>query len=105
MASLLPLIQDILPMILPSSIHITKASEVNPPSAPAERARTEGSDDATVTAVGPRVIHKNAVVNKTDKICASGKSPLSKPHNAQAAEDERFRCFMSCIACTSWVQS
>lgn len=105
MASLLPLIQDILPMILPSSIHITKASEVNPPSAPAGRVRTEGSDDATVTAVGPRVIHKDAVVNKTDKICASGKSPLSKPIMLRGQKTSDSGPFISCIVCTSWVQS
>lgn len=61
MASLLPIIQDILPMILPSSVHITKADEIGPlPTIP-----TGGK-------VEPRVVSRDAMVNKTDKLCATG---------------------------------
>ncbi|KAK4187499.1 RmlC-like cupin domain-containing protein [Podospora australis] len=63
MASLLPLVQDILPMILPASISITKAADILPPA-------TENSASGeNVSRV--RVISRNAVVDKTDKMCAS----------------------------------
>jgi hypothetical protein len=60
MASLLPLIQDILPMILPASVSVTKATEILPP----DTQPSEGQD--------VRVISRNAVVDKTDRMCTSG---------------------------------
>jgi hypothetical protein len=71
MASLLPLIQDILPMILPSSIHITKASEILPPSVLTSEAT---GTDAVEGHAEPRVVSRDAIVNKTDKMCATGQS-------------------------------
>lgn len=69
MASLLPIIQDILPMILPSTVHITKADEIQPlPDHP-----EEGTDAVQgIGAVEPRVVSRDAIVNKTDKLCATG---------------------------------
>jgi hypothetical protein len=64
MASLLPLIQDILPMILPASITVTKAADILPPV-------TERSGDGQERS-GVQVISRNAVVDKTDRMCASG---------------------------------
>ncbi|KAK4159446.1 RmlC-like cupin domain-containing protein [Cladorrhinum sp. PSN259] len=68
MAALVPLIQEIMPMILSGSISVTKAADVLPPPPP-----TPASDES-----GPppleesvRVVSKNAVVGKSDKICAS----------------------------------
>lgn len=66
-------------MILPSSIHIAKASELDPPTTTSARAPAGGGDIAPDTAVGPRVIRKDAIVNKTDKMCASGESTSSEP--------------------------
>jgi hypothetical protein len=68
MASLLPLIQDILPMILPASVSVTKATDILPP----ETQPSEGQGGAEGKAAGVRVISKNAVVDKTDKMCTSG---------------------------------
>lgn len=65
-------------MILPSSIHITKASEILPPSGLSPGEGADGSRDAAAT-VEPRVISRNAIVNKTDKMCATGK--FSPPHS------------------------
>ena len=66
MASLLPIIQEILPMILPTSISVTKASEILPPTL----STAEGNpDDAWA---GVRVLSRDAVVNKTDKMCVTG---------------------------------
>ncbi|KAL2151181.1 hypothetical protein VTH82DRAFT_6279 [Thermothelomyces myriococcoides] len=63
MASLLPLIQDILPMILPASVTVTKAADILPGGA--------GSNDATAATSGVRVISRNAVVGKADNMCTS----------------------------------
>ncbi len=68
MASLLPLIHDILPMIMPSSIHITKASDLLPT---ATLSNEEGDLEA---ASGVKIIKRDAIINKSDKICASGRS-------------------------------
>jgi hypothetical protein len=57
MTSLLPIIEDILPIIMPSTVHVTKASELD-----AGTSQTQG------------MIRKGAIVGKSDKICASGKS-------------------------------
>lgn len=56
MTSLLPIIKDILPIIMPSAVHITRASELD-----GGTGQTEG------------MIRKGAIVGKSDKICASGK--------------------------------
>lgn len=57
MASLLPFISEILPMIMPASTHVTAAKDLQP-------------DHPTVE--GP-VIRRAAVVDRCDKMCASGK--------------------------------
>lgn len=59
MASLIPLINDLLPMIVSSPVFVTKAN-------------TLGAPDATLQP-GP-ANEANAVVSKSDKLCASGKS-------------------------------
>ena len=65
MASFLPIIEDILPMILPASISVVKAVEIMPHLPP--------PDDAQGAASGVRVISRNAVVDKSGKLCATGK--------------------------------
>lgn len=61
MASLLPLISEILPMIMPSSTRITRAKQLEP---------------AHPTVEGP-VIQREAIVNKCDKMCALGEKAHS----------------------------
>ncbi|AEO59802.1 hypothetical protein MYCTH_2308340 [Thermothelomyces thermophilus ATCC 42464] len=63
MTSLLPLIQDILPMILPASVTVTKAADILPGET--------GSSETAAATPGVRVISRNAVVGKTDKMCTS----------------------------------
>ncbi|GAB1317764.1 Cupin type-2 domain-containing protein [Madurella fahalii] len=63
MASLLPLIHDILPMIMPASIAVTKAADILPP--PTEPGEQDGGRPRV------QVISRNAIVDKTDKMCAS----------------------------------
>lgn len=58
MMSLLALIPDILPMIMPGNVQVTKASDLE-----AQRA---GKDSA--------MIRQGAVVGKTDKMCATGEA-------------------------------
>lgn len=67
MASLLPLIHDILPMVLPASIAVTKAADVLPP--PTDPGEQNGERPRV------QVISRNAVVEKSDKMCASGEHP------------------------------
>lgn len=62
MASLLPIIQDILPMILTGSVEVTKSSDIIP-----AETETTGIEETA----GVRVISRNAMVDKTDKMCAS----------------------------------
>ena len=59
-------------MILPSSIHITKAEEIIPPTS--NDTDANGDAGAVTTSTEPRVISKDAIVNKTDKMCATGES-------------------------------
>ncbi|KAK3346618.1 RmlC-like cupin domain-containing protein [Lasiosphaeria hispida] len=80
MASLLPIISEILPMILPSSISVTKSRDILPPPPPEDNGIREPS--------GVRVLSRNAVVNKTDKMCASvlivkPKSSSTVRHNGE----------------------
>jgi hypothetical protein len=65
MASLLPIISDIIPMIIPSTTHVTHARDLEP---------------SHPTVEGP-VIKRPAVVGKCDKMCASGElgQPPSPP--------------------------
>ncbi|KAL8282497.1 hypothetical protein RB600_005783 [Gaeumannomyces tritici] len=126
MASLLPLIQDLLPMILPTQIHITRGRDLAPERAPATGSSPEprldlpdvasGPSDKTAvsstpdggagedknralgaisdvaaaltgataaagphgellrTAAGKGVVRRDAIVNKTDRMCASAHS-------------------------------
>jgi hypothetical protein len=55
MTSLLPIIQDILPILMPSAVHVTRATELD-----AATGQTDG------------MIRKGAIVGKSDKICATG---------------------------------
>ncbi|KAK1479176.1 cupin domain-containing protein, partial [Colletotrichum cuscutae] len=59
MASLIPLINDLIPMIVPSSVSVTKATTLRPPNATLNPASANEAD---------------AVVSKSDKLCASGSS-------------------------------
>jgi hypothetical protein len=77
MAALLPFLQDLLlPMIMPSSIHIAKAGDITPqPKEVQEKVLAE--DRGTIGVNGKkkeiRVITRDAIINKTDKMCATGK--------------------------------
>ncbi|EAQ83450.1 hypothetical protein CHGG_09854 [Chaetomium globosum CBS 148.51] len=62
MASLLPLIEDLLPMILPASVAITKATDILPPA-------TQSGEDGETPEI--RVVSRHAVIDKTDKMCTS----------------------------------
>ncbi|KAK3347548.1 RmlC-like cupin domain-containing protein [Neurospora tetraspora] len=64
MASLLPIIDDILPMILPSSISVTRKTDIIPPIPP-----VIGTADGKSHRV--RVYSRDAVVNKLDKVCST----------------------------------
>jgi mannose-6-phosphate isomerase-like protein (cupin superfamily) len=55
MASLLPIISDIIPMIIPSTTHVVRAADLEP---------------THPTVEGP-VTNRRAIVNKCDKMCAS----------------------------------
>jgi len=54
MASAIPILKDLIPMIMPSSVHITRSTELD-----AGTGQTDG------------MIRKGAIVGKSDKICAS----------------------------------
>ncbi|OHF04666.1 cupin, partial [Colletotrichum orchidophilum] len=56
MASLIPLINDLIPMIVSSSVSVTKASTLRPPNATLDPASANEAD---------------AIVSKSDKLCAS----------------------------------
>ncbi|KAM7191706.1 RmlC-like cupin domain containing protein [Naviculisporaceae sp. PSN 640] len=98
MAALLPIISELLPMIMPASISVTKASDVFPPEfLPAssdidadptreQQANSNGNGHINGATVGssnekkpPRtrngngikIISRDAIVNKTDKMCAT----------------------------------
>ncbi len=64
-------------MILPSAIHIAKADEILPPPLSPREAANVAKDGAAT--VENRVIIRDAIVNKTDKMCATGKSNLQPP--------------------------
>ncbi|KAK3388618.1 RmlC-like cupin domain-containing protein [Sordaria brevicollis] len=66
MASLLPIIDDILPMILPTSVSITKKTDIIPlvpPMVP--------NADGTPGTHRVRVYSRDAVVGRLDKICST----------------------------------
>jgi hypothetical protein len=77
MASLLPIIKDILPILMPSTVHVTKASEL---------------DSATGQTDG--MIRKGAIIGKSDKICASGMSVRSALDQARPGS-----CLLLWISC------
>ncbi|KAK4227322.1 RmlC-like cupin domain-containing protein [Podospora fimiseda] len=70
MAALVPLIQEILPMILPGSISVTKSAEVLPPPPPPPTSK-ESEALPPPPEASVRVVSRNAVVGKSDKLCAS----------------------------------
>jgi hypothetical protein len=55
MTSLLPIISDIIPMVMPAAVQVTKSTDLD-----AGTGQTEG------------MIRKGAIINKSEKICASG---------------------------------
>lgn len=57
MASLLPILSDIIPILMPGSVQVAKGSELE-----IGTDQTEG------------MIRKGAIVNKSHKLCASGRS-------------------------------
>ncbi|KAI1451829.1 hypothetical protein F4805DRAFT_449876 [Annulohypoxylon moriforme] len=66
MSGFFSLLPDLLPMIMPSEVQITKASDLE--------AQRDGKDAA--------MIRQGAVIGKSDRMCASGKPPyqlISKP--------------------------
>ncbi|KAI9152025.1 cupin domain-containing [Paramyrothecium foliicola] len=63
MASLLPIISDIIPMIIPSTTHVTRSRDLEP---------------SHPTVEGP-VIRRPAIVGKCDKMCASVLT--TRPHS------------------------
>ncbi|KAI0003474.1 hypothetical protein F4779DRAFT_99583 [Xylariaceae sp. FL0662B] len=66
MSSFFSLLPDLLPMILPSAVHITKASDLE--------AQRQGKDAA--------MIRQGAVIGKSDKMCAT--VLIAKPHCSSA---------------------
>jgi len=65
MSSLIPIIKDLIPIIMPSEVQVTKSTELD-----SGTGQTEG------------MIRKGAIVNKSDKICAS--VMIAKPHTSSA---------------------
>ena len=91
MSSLLPFLQDLLPMIIPTPIHITRASDLEQAPAPVAEpvtepkevkteeegpgqasAETNGHMEPQINESRPAVTSRNAIVGKTDKMCAAG---------------------------------
>jgi len=89
MTSLLPLIEDILPMILPSSISVTKAKDVFPPKPVSSGPERKGEE-----APGPQVISRNAVVDKTSKMCATGRLI---PYHVPLPAPRQLACLSTCL--------
>jgi len=56
-------------MILPASIYVKKASDIIPPSPPLPPDEVKRETTSSV-----KVLSRNAVVDQTDKMCATGKS-------------------------------
>lgn len=67
-------------MILPSAVHIAKADEILP-SPSAQEEGVNGADNAAAT-VEQRIISRDAIVNKTDKMCAT--VLVAKPNSSSA---------------------
>jgi len=66
MTSLLPFLKDIIPIVMGSStVHVTKSTDLDEGTG-----QTEG------------MIRKGAIINKSDKICAS--VMIAHPHTASA---------------------
>ncbi|KAK1752982.1 RmlC-like cupin domain-containing protein [Echria macrotheca] len=81
MAALLPIFQEIFPMLLPGPISVSKATDIAPlPPSPAP--------GETTNRPRARVINQDAVINKTDKMCATvlivkPRSRTTIRHNAE----------------------
>jgi len=65
MASLIPVIKDLIPIIMPGEVQVTKSTELSEGTG-----QTEG------------MIRKGAIVGKSDKIC--GSVMIAKPHTSSA---------------------
>jgi hypothetical protein len=59
MSSFIPILKDIIPIIMPSEVQVTKSTELD-----AGIGQTEG------------MIRKGAIVKKSEHICASGRTPF-----------------------------
>ena len=59
MSSFIPILRDIIPIIMPSEVQVTKSTELD-----AGTGQTEG------------MIRKGAIVKKSEHICASGRIPF-----------------------------
>ncbi len=76
MASLLPLLHDLLPIFIPSSVQITRASDVKPAVSQGEPSLDRaGSDGAQAAGAPAGVTSQDAIVNRNDKMCAAGEPP------------------------------
>ena len=75
MASLIPLIHDILPMIMPSSVHIVKGENVfrSPEKADVKAGENSAGEQSRAR---EDALETNAVVNKSPRMCASGRRRL-----------------------------
>lgn len=71
MSALLPLISDLLPMIMPSSIHITKADDLRSVTAASTSTDKRTKDLPRVMRPGAGVTSRNAIIHQFDKMCAS----------------------------------
>ena len=60
MSAIIPILKDIIPMIIPSEVQVTKSTELD-----AGTPQTEG------------MIRKGAIIGKSEHICASGKTYVS----------------------------
>ncbi|KAL2061342.1 hypothetical protein VTL71DRAFT_7615 [Oculimacula yallundae] len=65
MTSLLPIIKDILPIIMPSKVHVTKSTELD-----VATGQTDG------------MVRKGAIIKKSNKVCASVMT--ASPHTSSA---------------------
>ena len=76
MAALISLIHDILPMIMPSSVHIVKGENVfrSPGKAEVKAAGEDGAVEQT--RARDDALETDAVVNKSPRMCASGRRRL-----------------------------
>ncbi|KAK4653851.1 hypothetical protein QC762_511340 [Podospora pseudocomata] len=90
MASLIPIVQEVLPMIMPASISVTRSADILPPSEHHTSGDQQADDRTDVSpktvipaaaptpaptpapaAEGPRVISRDAIVGQAESMCAT----------------------------------